>query len=467
MTIAHAYRDSSGTLQHGQIFDTMVYDGRNRRIQKTISNTGQWDCNYHYYYTTGWQLIETRNGSSQTLKQHVWGMGDIDELVQIAANANPGTGNTCSGWFYAMQDANFNVLGLVNTSGQLVERYEYTPYGQRKVLFAAGNTWAGGTSTNDSGCYAIAYASPRYTSSAPYFGLCDFGHQSLFHDEEAGSVYNRRRYLHVGMAVFLTRDVLREANAYLYLNQSPLMFVDPTGRDAFGVPSTQPSTQPAGPQIPVSAGVTYVQSKIDEYEAKFKNCWLYKASGLDKMFQKIRGAAGKVGAVIATNKNTQGVFDNGAGKYNIPPTGYGIDTAVHESVHAYNYVSGDHQSYGNQAMWADEGMAWSTQDMLDVAQFLCLKFKCVDCSQAQRIWNSIWKQMENVVGSPAGNTNYPANITRTQVWDVSAKLNLRFSESQLRPLFQQALISRNLNCQINNAPLNGTLDQDNKPNPFQ
>ena len=48
--------------------------------------------------------------------------------------------------FCAMQDANFNVLGLVNSSGSLVERYEYTPYGQRKVLFAAGNTWAGGTS---------------------------------------------------------------------------------------------------------------------------------------------------------------------------------------------------------------------------------------------------------------------------------------------------------------------------------
>ena len=75
----------------------MVYDGRNRRIQKTVSNTGQWDCNYHYYYTNNWQLIETRNGSSQTLKQHVWGIRYIDELVQIAANCNPSTSNTCSG----------------------------------------------------------------------------------------------------------------------------------------------------------------------------------------------------------------------------------------------------------------------------------------------------------------------------------------------------------------------------------
>ena len=65
MTVAHGYRDSGNNLQHGQVFSTMVYDARNRRIQKTISNTGQWDCNYHYYYTNGWQLIETRNGSSK------------------------------------------------------------------------------------------------------------------------------------------------------------------------------------------------------------------------------------------------------------------------------------------------------------------------------------------------------------------------------------------------------------------
>jgi len=32
-----------------------------------------------------------------------------------------------------LQDANYNVIGLVNNAGGLVERYEYTPYGQRTV----------------------------------------------------------------------------------------------------------------------------------------------------------------------------------------------------------------------------------------------------------------------------------------------------------------------------------------------
>jgi hypothetical protein len=37
-----------------------------------------------------------------------------------------------------MQDANWNVLGIVNSTGVLGERYEYTPYGQRTVYFSPG-----------------------------------------------------------------------------------------------------------------------------------------------------------------------------------------------------------------------------------------------------------------------------------------------------------------------------------------
>ncbi len=140
-------------------------------------------------------MIEERNGSNQTMKQHVWGLTYIDELVQVAANSNPTTGNACANLFWASQDANFNVLGLVNASGSLVERYEYTPYGQRKVLFAAGNSYSGNTSSFDPGCYAIGYASPRFTSNMPCFGLCEIGHQGLIHDEEVGLVQAAHRNL--------------------------------------------------------------------------------------------------------------------------------------------------------------------------------------------------------------------------------------------------------------------------------
>ncbi len=239
ITIAHAYRDSSGTLQHGQTFDAMRYDAKGRRLSKAVSNTGQWDCTYNYYYDHD-RMIEERNGSNQVMKQHVWGLTYIDELIQVAANSNPTTGNACSNLFWASQDANFNVLGLVNSSGSLVERYEYTPYGQRKVLFAAGNSYSGNTSSYDPTCYAIAYASPRFTSNMPCFGLCEIGHQGLMHDEESELVCDRARHLQTTLARFLQRDPAKHRNGdnlYQTEGSNPIERMDPTGEDfiALGV----------------------------------------------------------------------------------------------------------------------------------------------------------------------------------------------------------------------------------------
>jgi len=91
------YRDSGVT--HGQTFDWMQYDARGRRVSKAVSNTGQWDCTYNYYYD-GDQMIEERNGSNQVLKQHVWGLTYVDELIQVAANSNPTSGTVCSNLYW-------------------------------------------------------------------------------------------------------------------------------------------------------------------------------------------------------------------------------------------------------------------------------------------------------------------------------------------------------------------------------
>jgi len=37
----------------------------------------------------------------------------------------------CDSFYYALADVNYNIIGLVNSNGALVERYEYTPYGRR------------------------------------------------------------------------------------------------------------------------------------------------------------------------------------------------------------------------------------------------------------------------------------------------------------------------------------------------
>ena len=52
----------------------------------------------------------------------VWARNYIDELVQLARGTTK---------YWVCQDANYNVLGLVSSTGILKERYQYTPYGQR------------------------------------------------------------------------------------------------------------------------------------------------------------------------------------------------------------------------------------------------------------------------------------------------------------------------------------------------
>jgi RHS repeat-associated protein/uncharacterized delta-60 repeat protein len=127
-------------------------------------------------------------------------------------------------WF--QQDANFNVTSVSNDAtggngGVAVERYVYTPYGQRTVLHSDFTPVAGGASL---------------------FGV-DEGHQGLSADAETGLVYNRHRYLHVTLGRFTSPDPHPQGryvdgmNGYEYVRSGPVGAVDPSGleTDDFGV----------------------------------------------------------------------------------------------------------------------------------------------------------------------------------------------------------------------------------------
>lgn len=163
--------------------------------------------------------------------------------MQQGIHTDPTSGTTCDVFYWACQDANFNVLGMVDSEGVLKERYEYTPYGQRTVLFSPGS--------NDGGCYAPTYASRRVTGGGitqPY-GLCEFGHQGLMHDQEFRFINNRNRTPFPGWARFDRRDsegYIDGVSLYEYEQSNPVRFVDPKGEDAadlgtnFGVPIPRP-----------------------------------------------------------------------------------------------------------------------------------------------------------------------------------------------------------------------------------
>jgi hypothetical protein len=107
---------------------TYAYDGQNWRTTKTSSGTVR-----HYYYSSTWQALEERLGTTTTPeRQFVWGSRYIDDLILRDRDTN-GDG-TLDERLYPMQDANWNVTAIANTSGVVQERYSYQAYGTTQDL---------------------------------------------------------------------------------------------------------------------------------------------------------------------------------------------------------------------------------------------------------------------------------------------------------------------------------------------
>jgi RHS repeat-associated protein len=133
-----------------------------------------------------------------------------------------------------LQDATFNESRVVNSSGTLVERYEYAAYGQRQVFTSAGS--------NDPGCYAPVFASRKVVigSVSQPWGLNEIGHQGLLHDEQTGLVYNRARMLQPTLGRFMQNDPLGYVdglNTYEYCGSNSVRYLDSLGFQA----TTQPN----------------------------------------------------------------------------------------------------------------------------------------------------------------------------------------------------------------------------------
>ena len=306
--VAKAYPNPSpgSGYSEGSVVATMQYDALGRRIVKEVQHASNLNTTYHYFYD-GQSVIQTDNGApsgGQMLKQYVWGLQYIDELCQVGVNQDPANAdssfsgldtheeNEAEKYYFALQDANYNVLGVVSEAGRLVERYEYTPYGQRNVYSHAiipgdvdGDGFVG---TNDLGAITGNYdqnvegpndadlsgdgrisspdlqivlanfnkgistgnnndplvthtrlQSARFTSHGLASlgpALCEVGHQGLFHDEEFGSqgglIHNRARTLHPSLGRFMQRDPLGYVdgmNILLIGASNPINYLDAGG----------------------------------------------------------------------------------------------------------------------------------------------------------------------------------------------------------------------------------------------
>ena len=123
-------KDSGGT-----VLETLGYDVFNQRVSVTTS-TATTDL----YYSSDSQVLEVRVGGVAA-KQYVWSPVGVDVLVERDRDTD--ANGTLDERLYVLQDAGDNVTALVNTSGAVVERFVYDPYGAATVLDASWGARSG------------------------------------------------------------------------------------------------------------------------------------------------------------------------------------------------------------------------------------------------------------------------------------------------------------------------------------
>ncbi len=251
---------------------TAAFFGDGRRAKKVVTNSGDFDGTFVYDYD-GQKIIETRDGSGNLYQQFVHGTQYIDELVMVRV--------ADKGDLYVHQDANWNVLGMTDLGGNLVERHVYTPYGELTV--DQGTSFGDYDGDGDVDCTdrAAGEAGGACRGSSPS-GACrnldtdgdndvddtdltnfdalpqglaihpgrtassvdqPFAHQGLLHEPEVGSYQNRARQYAPGMRRFMQTDPLlsrvqfvgswrrlrHATNRFAYVSQNPTGLLDPTG----------------------------------------------------------------------------------------------------------------------------------------------------------------------------------------------------------------------------------------------
>ena len=195
------------------------YDGRNFRTVKKTYAGGSLSETRHFYYNGSWQVLEERLESGGTIastaySQNVWGMRYIDDLI-FRERDTTGSG-VLDEHYYALQDANWNVVALAAADGSVAERFTYTAYGSPTFL--------------DMSFIVRSPNASSYSWDALYTGRQ--------YDPETGLYHYRNRPYGAELGRFSSRDPIgykgKDFNLYRYVFNSPLTHTDPTGEDTAG-----------------------------------------------------------------------------------------------------------------------------------------------------------------------------------------------------------------------------------------
>ncbi|HZG43936.1 MAG TPA: RHS repeat-associated core domain-containing protein, partial [Longimicrobium sp.] len=162
-----------------------AYDGWGRRIVKSTPSR-----NHYYIYDGEHVFVE---GSDCCWEAEMTYYPGTDRPHSIRRNGQ---------MFYYQTYALGSVTGLVNSSNQLVNRYQYTPWGE------------------------LVSGESTYTTYDP------LGFTARERDDETRLYYYRARYYDPQLGRFISEDPIGLAggpNVYAYVNNNPINNTDPTG----------------------------------------------------------------------------------------------------------------------------------------------------------------------------------------------------------------------------------------------
>ncbi len=234
--------------QGTQTLAEYVYDGVNRRAVKRTFTAGTLSEIRHFYYSEGWQILEERVGSGvpQSLnadRQFLWGLQYIDQLICRWRRL---TGSINDEVLYAVQDANWNVVGIWGQVGGVwgvQQRQSYDPYGQ--VTYLNASTFA---TTTDAYDWETLYAGYRF-------------------DKESRMYQVRNRYYNPALGTWVSRDQIEvsDHHLYLYVFSSPLGSTDPSGTRTYQEPPWLITTLPRvyKGEVAYNCGCSAVQCQVN------------------------------------------------------------------------------------------------------------------------------------------------------------------------------------------------------------
>jgi RHS repeat-associated protein len=215
--------DANGSMTTDQTGKTLVYDAWNRMVaykngsttliaysfdalgRRITDNSGTLRV---LYYSSDWQVLEERIGSN-VINQYVWSPVYIDAMIE-RDRSTQGNG-VLDERLYVQQDGNWNVTAEVSTTGSVLEREAYDPYGTVTFMTAS---W--GTLSASNYAWIYLHQGGRFEVVS---GLQDF----------------RNREYSVALGRWIEVDPLGfdagDANVYRYVCDDPTSLTDSTGRE--------------------------------------------------------------------------------------------------------------------------------------------------------------------------------------------------------------------------------------------